>query len=125
MSIIINISNSKINGLLDVRRTVTVVEYIKNYSEESFTIPYVLQHYDDLGQKITAIPDVYYTLVASNAKKIWVRANGTTSREFIADGQEYGMFTFFQNLQKLYTDQQILTQQILQLDSEGYFDGPA
>ena len=125
MSIVINISNSKIQGLTGIKRTVTVTEHTKNYTEESFAIPYVLQHYNDIDEKITAIPDVNYTLVANNVKRIWVRANGTTSRTFIADGQEFGMFTFFQNLQKTYTDQQILTMQILQLDAEGYFDGAA
>lgn len=123
MSIVINISNSKIEGLLGIKRTVTVVEHIKNYTEESFTIPYVLQHYNSLDEKITAIPDVNYVLVADNVKRIWVRANGTTSWTFIADGQEFGMFDFFQALQHTYTDVQILTGQILQLDAEGFFDG--
>jgi len=121
-AIVINISNSKMQGLLDIKRTITVIEHIKNYVEESFTIPYVLQHYNDLDEKITAIPDVNYTLVADNTINIWVRANGTTSRTFIADGQEFKMFNFFQQLQKTYTDEQIIASQIAELDSSGFFD---
>lgn len=33
-----------------------------------------------------------------------------------------GLYTYFVELQKTYTDVQILTQQIMTLDAEGFFD---
>lgn len=121
-AIVINISNSKKVGLTDVRRKITINGHIKDYVESVYTIPYLLEHFNANDEKIDLIPDVNYTLVADNIKSIWVRANGTTSMVFIADGQEYKMFTFFQQLQKAYTDEQIIGSQIAELDNSGYFD---
>ena len=121
-AIVINISNSKKVGLTEVKRKITINGHQKDYVDSVYTIPYLLEHFNVNDEKIDLIPDVNYTLVADNIKSIWVRANGTTSRVFIADGQEFKMFTFFQQLQKTYTDEQIIGGQIAELDSSGFFD---
>lgn len=121
-AIIINISNSKIPGLTTVKRSITISGHTKDYQNESFTVPYVLEHFDSNYFKISIIPDVYYTLLADNIKRIWVKPDGTTSGTYIPDGTEMGLYTYFVELQKTYTDVQILTQQIMTLDAEGFFD---
>lgn len=121
-AIIINISNSKKIGLTNVKRKITINGYTKDYVNSVYTIPYLLEHFDVNDEKIHLIPDVNYTLVADNIKSIWVRANGTTSRVYIDSAQEFKMYDFFQQLQKTYSDQQIISSQIIELDSSGYFD---
>lgn len=121
-AITINISNCKTEGLQAIERKITIIEHIRNYEAESFTVPYLLEHFNIFQEKVTDIPDRNYTLVADNVKRIWVRANGSTSKTFISDGQEFGMYNFFIILQKSLTDVQILNAQIADLDLNGFFD---
>jgi len=121
-SIIINISNCKQPGLTEIKRTVTVDQHYKNYQQAVFTVPYIVQHIDPNDQPSALIPDITGVLIADNIKRVWVRANGTFSEEPEVNTVEMGLYDFFENLQKTYSDSQILTGEISRLDGIGFFD---
>lgn len=122
MEIVINISNSKLQGLTAIKRVITIKEHVKDYSTSTYTVPYLLEHFDASDNKVVLIPDVNYTLIADNIQRIWIGPGGATSREFVEGWTEMGMYDFFQQLQKTYSDIQILTGEISRLDGIGYFD---
>jgi len=121
-SIIINISNCKQPGLTSIKRKITIREHVKDYSTDTYTVPYLLEHFDASDNKVALVPDVNYTLIADNTKRIWIGPGGVTSREYVAGWTEMGLYDFFQNLQKTYSDTQILTGEISRLDGIGFFD---
>jgi len=118
----INISNSKLLGLGTIKRVVSIEQYICNMATTTYTVPYLLEHFDASDNKVTLIPDVNYTLIADNTKSIWIGPGGTSSREYVAGWTEMRLYDFFQNLQKTYSDSQILTGEISRLDGIGFFD---
>lgn len=112
-------------GLNNVKRSVKITQHVKMYDSNTYSVPYVVEHFDENDQPLKLIPDVHYHLIADNVKRIWIGPGGATSRTFTEGWQEMGLFDFFQLLQKTYTDEQIISNEILRLDSEGFFNETA
>lgn len=122
-SITVNISNSKIPGLTSVKRKVIIDQHNKDYKNQTYALPCTIEHYDENYNKIDSIVDITKVITVDNIKRIWVRANGSFSYTYEDNTQEMGMYDYFQSIQKLYSDEMILSNQVLSLDSQNYFDG--
>lgn len=121
-AIIVSISNCQQPGLTEIRRRIVIDQQYKNYAESVFTVPYVLQHMDPNDQSSILIPDITGVLIANNIKRVWVRQDGTASTVLEANTVEMGMFDYFCQLQRNVSDDMIITGQILELDTAGYFN---
>lgn len=118
MKIIVDISNSKKEGLTGIKRKVEVNMYTDLMGDKMFTIPYLVKHYTESGLEYNKLEESG-TLIADNENKITIN---TETLQYDKDGSLIGYYDYFILLQKVLPNRSIIENQIKSLDSRSYFD---
>jgi hypothetical protein len=116
----IQITNSTTVGLETLKREIIVTKYTEDLVGKTFTVPYTIKHLN-INNEYVGIPDVYAELIATNEKILNI--NKTTFQEEVESENTFqlGQYDYLKQLQKKITNEQIITGQILSLNSKNYF----
>jgi hypothetical protein len=116
----IKITNSKIIGLENLSRVLTVTKYTEDFLGKTFTVPYTIKHVN-INDEPVGIPDVYGELIASNQTILDINKN-TFQPEIESENTiKMGQYDYFKQLQKKISNETIISGQVNTLNFKNYF----